>query len=248
VRDSPLDRYITGNYGEDFLRGSSEPYYEDEMVSLWNEDFREALSAASDEYDAVITDPPYNVGKDYGTYKDNLEPQEYEEMLRDVSGVCERQAWVSSTTHLGAFMRALGDEARLVVVRRGAQGPLRWGMFSQFEPLLVRGHVEERMSDLWDGIRLTGEGYFFREDTFGHPGYTPLPVLQRLIRLMTKPGETIFEPFAGTGTCLVAAKSLGRRAVGFELNEAYCEIAAKRLSQGSLDLEYPSSDTIKEQS
>jgi DNA modification methylase len=71
-----------------------------------------------------------------------------------------------------------------------------------------------------------------------HPTPKPSQLLNTLVRQFTDPGETILDPFMGSGTTLIAAKRLGRKAIGIELNEKYCEIAAKRLAQGALPLEF----------
>ena len=72
-------------------------------------------------------------------------------------------------------------------------------------------------------------------ETGHHPAPFPIELAARCIRLSTWPGETVLDPFAGSGSTLLAARSLGRRAVGVEKSERYCEIAARRLSQGQLD-------------
>lgn len=69
-----------------------------------------------------------------------------------------------------------------------------------------------------------------------HPVAFPIEIPLRAIRATTEPGDTVLDPFMGGGTTLRAAKDLGRLAIGIELEERYCEIAANRMSQGVLDI------------
>jgi DNA modification methylase len=75
-----------------------------------------------------------------------------------------------------------------------------------------------------------------QSDRPDHPCPKPEPLLVEQVQQFTDAGDTILDPFAGSGTTLVAAKRLGRKAVGIEREEKYCEVAAKRLAQGALDL------------
>jgi site-specific DNA-methyltransferase (adenine-specific) len=69
----------------------------------------------------------------------------------------------------------------------------------------------------------------------GHPAPFPIELARRAVRLSTWPGETVLDSFAGSGTTLLAARQLGRRAIGIEASERYCALAADRLSQTALD-------------
>jgi DNA modification methylase len=76
-----------------------------------------------------------------------------------------------------------------------------------------------------------------RSEKRTHTAQKPLSLMLALVHLFSDPGEVIIDPFMGSGTTLRAAKELGRKAIGIELEERYCEIAALRLAQGVLPLD-----------
>ena len=70
-----------------------------------------------------------------------------------------------------------------------------------------------------------------------HPCEKPEPLLAHIIRTTTRPGDTIIDPFAGSGSALRVARQLGRKAIGIEMDPKWCEHATRRLGQASFDLE-----------
>ena len=78
-------------------------------------------------------------------------------------------------------------------------------------------------------------GLIGKESTRLHPTQKPLRLLRLLLTDYSEQGQTILDPFMGSGTTLRAAKDLRRKAIGIEIEEKYCEIAAKRLEQEVFD-------------
>ena len=96
----------------------------------------------------------------------------------------------------------------------------------EYEDLRRPFQISEREnnSDVWTFDPV--QGY-----TGKHPCEKPIGMMEHIIKTSTREGHTLLDPFAGSGSTLRAAKNLGRKAIGFEIEEKYCEITAKRLAQ-----------------
>ena len=99
----------------------------------------------------------------------------------------------------------------------------------EYEELRRPFHISERVnnSDVWTFDPV--QGYPGK-----HPCEKPIEMMEHIIKTSTREGHTVLDPFAGSGSTLRAAKSLGRRAIGFEIEEKYCAMTAKRLAQDDL--------------
>jgi site-specific DNA-methyltransferase (adenine-specific) len=80
-------------------------------------------------------------------------------------------------------------------------------------------------TDIWEFPIATAD------ERLGHPTPKPLALMRFMVDISVRPGTAVLDPFAGSGTTLLAAKLEGRKAVGIEISEEYCEIAANRLRQ-----------------
>jgi site-specific DNA-methyltransferase (adenine-specific) len=210
-------------------------YYSDDYVTLYHGDclteHREWLDA-----DVLVSDVPYGID-----YRSN---QRRESLARSIAGdkdTAGRDAvladWgVRPALIFGTWRIPRPEATRQLLVwdTKGALGmgamDLPWKPAHQEVYVLGKGFTGRRTSDVLTFAPVQSLGYNGRE----HPHQKPVELMQALIAKC--PTGTVADPFAGSGSTLVAAKALGRRAIGVELDERYCEVAARRLSQEVLDL------------
>ena len=100
------------------------------------------------------------------------------------------------------------------------------------------GHIEAGAYTSEDGGPRMMRSVIYARNCHGfaeHPTQKPIEILQPLIEYSCPPGGLVYVPFAGAGSELLAARSIGRKAIGVEIDERYCEIAAKRLSASLME-------------
>ena len=213
------------------------PYYERNGITIYHGDCREILPSVS--ADALVTDPPYGVEFSGKVTKHTINRGGY--TVPDSADIgplgvslalprVQRGAVFTGNRNLHSYPQP--RDIGCVYCPSGAgQGP--WG-FSCVNPILFYGKRTPRA-----GMRPTSIQSFATSAPNGHPCPKPLEWMRWLVSLASLEGETILDPFMGSGTTLRAAKDLGRKAIGIEIEERYCEIAAKRLEQEVLPLEVP---------
>ena len=220
------------------------PYYERDGITIYHGDCRDILPTLP-PVDLVLTDPPYGIegGRGVGNRargKAAYGPEGWEDTPEYIMETC-----------VGVIKWAISAAPRVIVtpgIRHlhlyppaddigcfwtpAAIGFGAWGMVT-FNPILYYGRDPRAGVGAWPSGRQVTEP----PGIDGHPCPKPLRAWKWLLaKGSVEESDLILDPFMGSGTTLRAAKDLGRRAIGIEIEEKYCEIAVKRLAQEVLAL------------
>lgn len=217
------------------------PYYEHAGITIYHGDSRDySLSA-----DCILTDPPYGISGTRNGFsklsKGAYETDLFEDNKEYISGVI-----VPEVNRLRGL------------VKRCVLTPGQSNIFLYPPPLHmgVFWYPASSSCSPW-GIRMWQPIFYYGKDPnhgrllpdskacndyeigIAHPCPKPLKSWSWLLKRMSLESECVLDPFMGSGTTLVAAKKLGMRAIGIEIEERYCELAAQRLSQEVFDFAEP---------
>lgn len=219
------------------------PYYHDEAagITIYHADCREILPLLEPgSVDLVLTDPPYGIsyqsgmtGHDGGTALPGI-VGDNDSSLRDyVLCTIDCPAIVFGTWKI---QKPRGCRAVLIWDKGDHVGmgdlTLPWKPNTEEIYIIGGGFAGHRGTSVlrYNAPTTWNSTHFGRV----HPHEKPVALLSAL--LSKHPAQTILDPFMGSGTTLRAAKDLGRKAIGIEIEERYCEIAVKRLAQQVLPL------------
>jgi DNA modification methylase len=218
------------------------PYYCHSGITIYHADCREVIPFL-EQCHCVISDPPYGLGKLSGTTSIERNRNAYasyddtEENVKDII----IPAVIMALDHTGGGRGLITPGAKCCFLyprpniiggffQPAAVGMNPWG-FASFNPVLFYGkdphqgkHITPTM------VSLTGMASDDR-----HPCAKPYKAMTWMVKKGTLDGEIVLDPFMGSGTTLVAAKNLGRKAIGIEISQEYCDVAISRLEQEVFD-------------
>ena len=229
-----------------------EPYYEQDGITIYHGDSRDVLpSLAAGSVDLFVTDPPYgmafggfrgvdaNVSADGARQGIRLVRQVLHE-ARDVMSAeahyllfCHWESWPDFYDAASPFFAI--KNALIWYKDRGGMGDTDMEYARDYEVILYGVRGRRAIDGKRDGAVITGYPPV-RSQLREHPTQKPVELLAHLIGKHAPIGGLVPDPFMGSGTTLRAAKDLGRRAIGIEINEDYCKIAVERLRQSVLAL------------
>lgn len=216
------------------------PYYEHGGIAIYHGDCREILPTL-DKVDLVLTDPPYGLNEKWGDSKPGWVSKKINGCGKLWHGTPE---WDRSTSEV-IVAEAISKADRAIIwggnyyplpptnswliwdkmqKHTGSEAELAWSNLDQPVRVFRMSRVEAfQVNDLSSLGKQRGKERKY------HPNQKPFLLMRWCLSFSH--AETVLDPFMGSGTTLRAAKDLGRQAIGIEIEEKYCEIAANRLAQ-----------------
>jgi DNA modification methylase len=203
------------------------PYYEHAGITIFHGDCLDVLPTLAKEDCVLVTDPPYGIEAAkrgaHSSIRDNdLWPNNIWDNNRQPTAV----ALALSICREGAVW---GGNFYTDVL------PVSSGWIAWVKPEAETGFTLADMELCWTSQPIAARiKRYARRDGNLHPTQKPVAIMKWTITFLNE--GVILDPFIGSGSTLVAAKQLGRKAIGIELDERYCEIAANRLQQEVMEL------------
>lgn len=203
------------------------PYFETDLVTLFHGDCLEITDWLN--ADVLVTDPPYGMSYKSGwTSRETIaNDQTIETRNESLKLWGDKPALVFGTWRVerpkatkNVLIWSKGDDPGM------GDLSMPWGLSHEEIYVLGKGFVGQRESSV---IKANKPPVASRPD---HPTPKPIGLMEKLINKTT---GIIADPFAGSGATLIAARNLGRKVIGVELEEKYCELIANRLSQDAFD-------------
>lgn len=225
-----------------------------QLIEMKNKDFKDVMYEIEDDF-VIVTDPPYNIGYEYNTYTDDLSTDEYIEMISHFKG--HKTAIIHYPEEsMKYFVPALGVPDEVNVWAYNSNLPSRhsrlinyYGVKPDYTKVLqpyknpndkrikeriARGIKGARSYDWFTDINLVKN---VSKVDFNHPCPVPVDLMERIIKLISKEGDLIFDPFAGSGTTAIACMNTNRRFVGAEIDTLYFDMANERIAEHGLATE-----------
>lgn len=232
------------------------PYFEREGLTIYHGDSRDVLHDLEwGSVDLVLTDPPYGMafsGQSEKSAQANVAADGVRQGVRTVRQAlfttvpllkpdahilmfCHWQSWPDFYDMVASYAKV--RNALIWHKESGGQGNILTDYLRNYEVILYASRGARPISG--DGSYSAVLSGFSRPNQQGrhHPTEKPVSLLTRLVDRHCPADGLVLDPFLGSGTTLIAAQLLGRRAIGIEIEERYCEIAARRLDQMVLPME-----------
>jgi len=188
--------------------------------------------------DLVLTDPPYGIGlEEHGRngHDWRIAGDENQTLGNEVLRNCWQREWPQiafsspKAPWLEGYWRQWLVWDKGPAVGGGGDRATCW----KFDWEIIQVRLMPKLNGKRDSSVLWF--HIGQRDYHLHPCQKPVKLLHHLIGKASGEGSAVLDPFLGSGTTLRAAKDLGRHALGIEIEEMYCEIAAERLRQGVLE-------------